>query len=70
MRLEESNVSELSDEATKSLAGVKTGLYSRTPISAEVTCLPTARHPLLRQRELKPGPLRERENLFAARISK
>ncbi|MPQ71822.1 hypothetical protein GC387_35150 [Pseudomonas sp. MWU12-2323] len=48
--------------------GVKTGLYSRAPRSAEDTCLPTARHPLLRQQEPEPGHFGERENLFSARI--
>ncbi|CAR06532.1 hypothetical protein OkiPb00507_52630 [Escherichia coli] len=46
------------------------GPYSRPLISAEDTCLLTARHPVLRQQDPGPDHLRERENLFPARIGK
>ena len=62
------NASELLGEASKSYADAKRGLYSRAPISARVTCLPRAWHPVSRQQDPRTGQRRERENLPSARI--
>lgn len=68
VRLGKLNESELCDEASKSLTDVKKRAYSRPLISAEITCLLAARHPVLRQQDSKSGQLMERENLYLARI--
>ena len=68
VRPRKSNASELYDEASKSLVMSKRGFIADPLISAEVTCLLSAWHPALRQRESGLGQLRERENLHLARI--
>ncbi len=67
---EKLNESELTDEASKSWTMSKWVCTSTPRINVEATCLLSTWHPALRQRELKLGRTRERENLLLARNGK